>query len=88
MRRVWRPVLAVTGALALAIGAVVYDERGASRACDDFIAAIYPAPNVNVSPVLVSTEWKWRTLEWECVYTRTRTGRVEHVDIDEARSRW
>ncbi len=82
-------MLAVTGALALVLGAVVYDERQASHACDEYLAYILAGfiPTPNIGPWRTATEWEWRKLEWECVYTSTRTGRVHRIDIDDARSR-
>ena len=76
------------GGLALVLGAVVYDEREASRVCREFgMVHLRPYPTPNLSPVDTATEWKWRKVEWECVYTSTRTGRVRRIDIDDARSR-
>lgn len=81
MHRLSRLALIIAGALALLLGTVVWDERRASRACDDYIAAIYPPGNLE--PFRKETEWAWRKLEWECVFTGTRTGRVSRIDIDD-----
>jgi hypothetical protein len=77
-------MLFIAAVLALLLAPAAYDERRASRACDDFMQRIAPTGNMN--PVQTATEWKWRNLEWECVYTDMRTGRAQRIDVDEARS--
>jgi len=83
VHRALRLALITAGALALLLGAVVWEGRRAPRACDHYIAALHPTGSME--PFRKETEWAWRKLEWECVFTGTRTGRVQRIDIDDAR---
>ena len=45
-------------------------------------------PPRNLEPFRKEAEWTWRKLEWECVVTGIRTGRVLlRIDIDDTPSR-
>jgi len=39
-----------------------------------------------MEPFRKETAWAWRKLEWECVFTGMRTGRVQRIDIDDTPS--
>jgi len=80
MNRVVTLVLIIAGARALLLGTVVGDGRRASRRCEHYVAALR-GPS-SMSPFRKETAWAWRKLEWECVFTGTRTGRVQRIDID------
>jgi len=84
MNRVVTLVLIIAGALALLLGTVVGDERRASRRCEHYIAALRPPGSLG--PFRKETAWAWRKLEWECVFTFTRTGQVQRIDIDDTPS--
>jgi hypothetical protein len=84
MHRALTLALIIAGALALLLGTVVWDERRASRRCEDYIAALVPPGNLET--FRKETAWAWRKLEWECVFTGTRTGRVQRIDIDDTPS--
>ena len=84
MNRVVTLVLIIAGARALLLGTVVWDERRAWRRCEHYVAALFPP--ANLEPFRKETAWAWRKLEWECVFTGTRTGRVQRIDIDDTPS--
>jgi len=60
------------------------DERRASRRCEHYVAAL-KVPS-SMSPFRKETAWAWRKLEWERVFTFTRTGQVQRIDIDDTPS--
>ena len=82
MHRALTLALLIAGVLALSVGAVVWEGRRAPGACDAYLASLHVSPNLG--DFRLETEWAWRKLEWECVFTFTRTGLVQRVDIDDA----
>ena len=81
MHRVFSLALIVAGVLSLLLGTLIWDKQRASRACEDYMAAL--APPGNLEQFRQETAWAWRKLEWECVFTGRRTGRVQRIDIDD-----
>ena len=75
--------MAAAAVLFVLLGAAVFlAVPEGHRSLDDCVSYHGLVPT---TPSTITTDWAWRRLEWECVYTDHRTGRQVRVDIDDAR---